>query len=473
MKGNRGGVVVELIIRTLPMRVVICVCFTVLTGCATVETRTAFSGVEAAIEDKVSQNIKWRRGGGEDSAVQTRIQSLLATPLSVEASVQIALLNNLALQAKYEDLGLAQADLVEAGILQNPVFEIMVRPMTNPAGKAQLEFGLVQSFLDILMRPARRRLAEAEFSAVQQDVAAEVIALAGEVRVAYYVYQGALNAEAVISETAKAARVSLDLAQAFYDAGNISDLTLVREQAAAESADMDLSRAELSVMEHREHLAVLLGLPDVVSARIPTQLPQEPETDLMYSDYESYALKSRLDVAAVRAEVDAAAMALGLAEDWRLISETEVSISAERESEGQWAIGPGLEIPIPFFDQGQTATARALAEFRRARHNLGTLEVTVRSQVRQALARMRLAKRLAERYRTTILPLKSQIIQRNLEQYNYMLGGAFEVLAAKQEATEAYLEYIETLTDYWTARSDLETAVGGGLPRSVLQGETL
>ena len=463
----------KLMIQALPIRLLICVCFTVLTACTKLEPRTAFNGVQAAVEDKVPQNIKWHRGSAEDSTVQTQIQTLLAEPISVEAAVQIAFLNNLSLQAKYEELGIAQADLIEAGIIQNPVFEFMVRPTTNPAGRANLEFGLVQNLLDVLMRPARRRIAEAEFSAVQQDVAAEVIALAGEVRVAYYAYQGALNAQAVISETAKAARVSFDLAQAFYDAGNISDLTLVREQAAAESADMDLSRAKLSVTEHREHFSILLGLSDSASAHIPAQLPQEPETDLLFSDYEAYALRSRLDVAAALAEVDAAAMVLGLADDWRLIGETEIAISAEREAEGQWSIGPGLEIPIPLFDQGQAEIARAAAEFRRADHKLGNLEVMVRSQVRQALARMRLAKRLAERYRTTILPLKDRIVQRNLEQYNYMLEGAFEVLAAKQEATDAYLEYIETLTDYWTARSDLETAVGGSLPHSVLQGETL
>jgi len=36
--------------------------------------------------------------------------------------VQIALLNNKDLQATYEDLSIAQADLVQAGLLQNPVF---------------------------------------------------------------------------------------------------------------------------------------------------------------------------------------------------------------------------------------------------------------------------------------------------------------------------------------------------------------
>ena len=47
---------------------------------------------------------------------------LLQKELSVDTAVQIALLNNRDLQGSYASLGIAQADLVEAGLLENPVF---------------------------------------------------------------------------------------------------------------------------------------------------------------------------------------------------------------------------------------------------------------------------------------------------------------------------------------------------------------
>jgi cobalt-zinc-cadmium efflux system outer membrane protein len=44
-----------------------------------------------------------------------------------------------------------------------------------------------------------------------------------------------------------------------------------------------------------------------------------------------------------------------------------------------------------------------------------------------------------------------------------MLLGVFELLEAKQNEIDAGHEYVAALTDYWTARADLERAVGGRL----------
>jgi cobalt-zinc-cadmium efflux system outer membrane protein len=45
-----------------------------------------------------------------------------------------------------------------------------------------------------------------------------------------------------------------------------------------------------------------------------------------------------------------------------------------------------------------------------------------------------------------------------------MLAGAFELLAARREQYEAYLEYIAAVRDYWLARTELRHASGGVLP---------
>ena len=59
----------------------------------------------------------------EDAAVaRTRIDQLLRRPLTVEAAVQVALLNNRGLQAAYNELSLAEADMVEASLPPNPTF---------------------------------------------------------------------------------------------------------------------------------------------------------------------------------------------------------------------------------------------------------------------------------------------------------------------------------------------------------------
>jgi cobalt-zinc-cadmium efflux system outer membrane protein len=42
-----------------------------------------------------------------------------------------------------------------------------------------------------------------------------------------------------------------------------------------------------------------------------------------------------------------------------------------------------------------------------------------------------------------------------------MQVGIYQLLTTRQSQTSAFREYIETVRDYWVARSDLERAIGG------------
>jgi hypothetical protein len=48
------------------------------------------------------------------------VRKLLKEPLTVSSAMQIALLNNRVLQATFEEVGIAQADVIEAVRLPNP-----------------------------------------------------------------------------------------------------------------------------------------------------------------------------------------------------------------------------------------------------------------------------------------------------------------------------------------------------------------
>src|SRR3954468_15658129 len=63
--------------------------------------------------------VRWNRDTADDRAAADAVRGLRPRPLTADAAVQVALLNNATLQATYEDLGIAQADLVQAGLLKN------------------------------------------------------------------------------------------------------------------------------------------------------------------------------------------------------------------------------------------------------------------------------------------------------------------------------------------------------------------
>ena len=92
-------------------------------GCATAPRDAGFGDVSRSVAERAKVDVvRWDQGTPADKDAQRSVDALLANELTPDAAVQVALLNNQDLQATYEDLDVAQADLVRAGLLRNPVF---------------------------------------------------------------------------------------------------------------------------------------------------------------------------------------------------------------------------------------------------------------------------------------------------------------------------------------------------------------
>src|SRR4051812_27534990 len=107
---------------------------TLITGCASSPPNAGFADVAKGVSDRTGQRVVWNQSSEDDSRATTAVNELLAQPLTPERATQIALLNNPTLQAAYEDLGVAQADLVQAGLLKNPVFDADAKFLESAGG---------------------------------------------------------------------------------------------------------------------------------------------------------------------------------------------------------------------------------------------------------------------------------------------------------------------------------------------------
>ena len=87
-------------------------------GCAQVPKEAGFNDVKGLVGQRIDYNLHWNQETEADLEVEKAIEDLLKNELTPETTVQIALLNNPNLQAVYEDLGITQADVVEAGLLE-------------------------------------------------------------------------------------------------------------------------------------------------------------------------------------------------------------------------------------------------------------------------------------------------------------------------------------------------------------------
>jgi cobalt-zinc-cadmium efflux system outer membrane protein len=434
-------------------------------GCAQVPKEAGFNEVKDMVGQRVDYRLHWNQETEADREVEKAIDELLKNELTADAAVQIALLNNPNLQAVYEDLGITQADVVEAGLLENPVIFGQVRFPNRSEESTNYEFGITQNFLNILMQPARKKLSAVRFEQIKLQVADEVIRMVAEVRRDYYSALGARQARDLRNEISSAARSSFELAQRMHSAGNISDLELARENAHFEQSRLELANSETALLDAREQLTRLMGLWGYqINWRLPKQLPDVPATEIPMEHLESMAIENRLDLAAERKAIEALAQALGITIDWRWIGHIEVGISRERETDRTWVTGPSLAIELPIFNQRQADIARLEAQLRRSQNRLTAQAINIRSEVRSLRNRLIMQRNLIDHYRRTVLPLREEIVDLTLKNYNYMLTGAFDLIMAKQQEFEAYQKYLEAVRDYWIIRADMQRSLGGRLP---------
>jgi cobalt-zinc-cadmium efflux system outer membrane protein len=440
-----------------------------LLACASVQPTEARRDVGEMVEQRVGlpDAIPEKQDAESRARVRARVDELMAQPLTVERALQVAMLNNRELRATLEDLGVAQAELVQAGLLQNPVIsgDLVNSTKGNGLGGG---LALSQSLLSVFLIPAQRRVAKARLAHAVVLVGQATLMLARDVRVAFVGAQAAEQALGLHRNRAQAAEVAHELAQRQFDAGNIAPLDQQLFAAALDRARVELADAQLDVTVAREELTRLLGLwgEDIAwtfAAPLESALP--PETEL--GSLEQQGMRDRLDLSAARFETRSIEYALTLRRRG-IIPELNVGISARNEVGNdvghEWVLGPSLSLELPIFDPGHADIARIQAYLRQAQHRMQDVAIHVRSEIRVHRAELVAARRKVEYYERTVLPRAESITELTLQQYNAMLVGTYQLLETRTDQIDARREYVEALRDYWVARSELELAVGGRLP---------
>ncbi len=420
-------------------------------GCASARFDRAFAGT---VRQLAGAALLPDRVGGTGSG--------LARPLEASGAVQVALLCNPGLRASLAEVGLAQADLVQAGLLSNPVLDLGVRFPDRLYGITDVAVALSQNLLGLILLPARRQVAAAQADAARFRVAADVLDLAADVRVAYWRLRADQALAGLLGGRAASADASAALAARLHDAGNISDLDLAREQADAEATRTEYADALAGAAEDREELDRLMGLSGGQAGwTVLDEMPGLPPDDLPYERFESMAVEGNLRIAALRRQAEASAKALGIARDYGWLTNVQLGVSTEQNPEGYRVTGPTFALPIPLFDRGQAARARAAVVLRQQEDRLAQLATDIRSKVRALRDRLVRDRDLADRYRNVVVPLRQRILALGVRQYDFMLLGPFDLLRAKQDEISASRRLIEARRDWWIEAAELQRALGG------------
>ncbi len=430
-----------------------------LTGCAALDPDAGFQAVERIAQQRLGKDLQWARSPADQPALQARVDQLLSQSLTADAAVQIALLNNRGLQARLAELGIGDADRVQASRLQNPGISLA---RLRRGDEVELERGLHFGLASLIALPWQRELADKRFAQAQREVTMAMLLLAAESRKAYF---QALAAEQTLGyrrQVLQAADASAELARRMQQVGNFSKLQQAREQAFYADAALGLLQAEQAVRSSRERLIRQLGLWGAQTGfKLPSRLPDLPASPINQPDIEREALTQRLDVMAAKQAAEQTAAQLGLTRRTRFINVLELGASDSRSNEAPTQRGWEISLELPLFDWGEARVVRAEALYMQRLHQAAEVAINARSQVREAYGAYRTAWDAAQHHRAELVPLRQLIAEQNLLRYNGMLIGVFELLADARLQIGSVINSIDALRDFWIAQADLDQAMVG------------
>jgi cobalt-zinc-cadmium efflux system outer membrane protein len=377
--------------------------------------------------------------------------------LTSQEAVAIALWNSPSFQATLADLGVARADLVEAGLLRNPIFSLLF-----PVGPKQLEWTLQFPVDALWQRPRRVAMARLNAQAVGERLVWDALSLVAQTRLAHSEAVVADRRLQLAIEIADLVKRLTAITEARLRAGDISELE-------ARSARNDAARVEIvrRALEHDRNLTRLtltatLGL-DTLADQVPLMprsLGNLPSCGTEAERLED-ALASRPDVRAAEIGIEAAAQRAHW-ERSRVVTLIAV-LDANDEDEGL-EVGPGINFDIPIFSRNQGGIGRAEAEIERAGRQYAAVRLQVVTDVRSAAVRVQQAEQAIRAWRDELVPSLETEQQQAERAYAAGEIPLFTLLDVSRRLVDGRTRLLDAEADLQRAIIALERSIGHSCP---------
>jgi len=438
----------------------------VLCGCIKPDTNpnNEIHEVTVVLEEK-GLEVKQPNYREEEQIALHQIDKYLTGDLTVDKAVAIALLNSPRLKATYEEVGVSKAKLAQAKILKNPIFDLAYRFSLKKDYKDTISMNLLQSFLDNILIPSRKKLAKAELESIKAKLAADIINTIAEVKTAYFSYIAAKKSYQLATDLTLAKELAYEVSKNFRKQGNITELEKEKSLLRYELMKIDLANFETDVLEKKERVNELLGLyGKQVLWKAPIEISiciKDPQ-DLQ--NVENIAIQQSLNLQMIRYQLLMTAKEYNIMVSEKVFSPWNLGVSSEREDDGTWSVGPAIVLALPFFDIGAATSAIGQAEIYR-QWNLYTAQaIKIRTMARTARIQLLNAYRKAKYYENKVLRHQEEIFKLMHQQYNAMQVSVYDLLIAKEQEIEAKMAVINLQKNWLISTIFLEQLLLGSTP---------
>lgn len=382
--------------------------------------------------------------------------------LSMDEAVAVALWNNAQLHADLSALGLARADLIEAGLLNNPIFQFIL-----PIGPYRQFESLLNFPLDFFWQRRKRiDAASIEVDRVAGSLEQNALNIARDVRLAFIEAKLAEQRAQLTRQAAELRAQIVRLTNVRLRVGDVSEI-----EATAARLDENLAQ-ELSERQRREvgiafnRLSLLLGISDGTKLKLEDP-KDEPEINPAALKSDEAASTSELLAIALASRPDfrAAELAIEVAAKRAKWQRSRVGALAAllnfKQGEGvPFAPRPGAIVDLPVFNRNQGGIARADAEVERAAWQYLAVRQRIAFEVIEALNQYRQASQSLTIWQSRIMPRTAENARLSESAFNRGDQSYLFVLDAMRRIVDVSVREAELMADVRRAAVQIDRAVG-------------
>lgn len=382
-----------------------------------------------------------------------------ADGITEEEAVSIALWNNAQLQADLAAISVAQADIIEAGIVSNPLLRYLA-----PGGGINVSGYINFAFDFLFQRPQRIAAAKTDALRVVETSVQRGYTLIRDVQIAYTDFLLSKERSVILSENAQLRNEMTQLANSRLRNGDISELEVSIFRADSATAQDDVIRANLDTVIKKNLLKVLMGFsPDTTIIFTPTAFYADTQK-IVEQTYLQLAYDYQPELRAAQINMDAIGKRLGW-ERRRIFSFIGTLNFQHIEGKGGSkflpnSFNPGIQVEIPILNRNQGRIARARADMETAAYQYVAARQRIALDVSIAYNRYQQAWLSSQIWAGGTLPALEESVR--LSQSSYRNGDIsyLPVLEAQRQLLNAKLRRVEIQADIRRSVSGLNFSIG-------------
>ena len=379
-----------------------------------------------------------------------------ASTLTLDQALQTAFARNPDLAAAQWEIGIAEGDRQQAGLIPNP-------EVSWEAEDTRRDSRTTTVMLSQPIELGGKRGARIDVASRAQDAAGIELqrkrnALRADVIQAFTSAQTAQQRLQLSRQSLQLAEHGLRVALGRIEAGKSSPVEGTRAQVQRSEVRLELSRAERDQANAYQQLAQVMGAPLPASTTVQTATQSMPAVPPPTRLLERLNETAELRLATL--QIDQREASLGLEKAQR-IPDLTVSVGSQySELERERVNVVGLSMPIPLFNRNQGNVLAAARRTDQARDLRNATELRLRSEIQTTLEQWQTANGEVQAFNQTILPAAQRAVDSATRGFEMGKFGFLDVLDAQRTLISARTQYIQAVAEATDARVRIERIFG-------------